>query len=203
MTFVATPGPVLPTTIVNVTVSPALYVPPSGVFWIVRCGRPIQNWFPLSVTAPALSATAVALFCSPGVGTQSAALLACVAVLTVTLQFPPTGKSPKLQLSTLLATVQAGLGVLATPALQVTVGLVGPQLRLLPLGTGRVSVGLKCTFTAVPGPVFVTTTVKLTVSPALYVVPSGVFWIVSTGCVMLTGSCPQSLLDGRLFASPV
>src|SRR5260370_16889328 len=147
---------------------------------------PMQNWFPLSVTAPALSATAVALFCSAGVGAQSAVLLACVAVLTVTLQFPPTGKSPKLQLSTLLATVQAGLGVLATPALQVTVGLVGPQLRLLPLGTGRVSVGLKCTFTAVPGPVFVTTTVNLTVSPPFYFVPSPASCFLTTRSLLLT-----------------
>src|SRR5437899_1786711 len=76
-----------------------------------------------------------------------------------------------------------------------------PQLRP-PFGSGSASSGLNRTFTAVPGPLFVTTIEKLIVSPAWYVVPSGVFTIASTGLGIVTGSNPHALDAELLFASP-
>src|SRR5437667_9160684 len=75
------------------------------------------------------------------------------------------------------------------------------QIRL-EFGSGSASSGLNRTFTAVPGPLFVTTIEKLIVSPAWYVAPSGVFTMASTGFGIVTGSAPHVDVAELLFASP-
>src|SRR2546422_5240975 len=176
-------------------------------------GQPLlQLWLPWSHTLLWLfssSTTHTTLSRPVGGPTQSfAASATCVAVLTVTLQLPFFPRSPNEQLSVCelgtptetAVTVQL-VAPLCAPV-QLTVGLVGPQFRL-PLGSGSVSAGLKCTLWAVPSPSLVTTTVKKIVSPGLYVPLSGVFWIVRCGSPMIvTGSDPvplHGLLAALLF----
>src|SRR5207245_11327183 len=129
-------------------------------------------------------------------GPQSPTSVFWVAELTTTVTEAPCAMSPKVQLSV------CGRG---GAALTVQLPCAGPELRnhvRLLFGSGSVSTGLNRTFVAVPGPRLVTTIVKLIVSPAWNVPASRVFWIVSTGCVMLTGLAPYSLLAEVLFASP-
>src|SRR5207249_8831032 len=80
-------------------------------------------------------------------------------------------------------------------------GVPSAQLRLA-FGSGSASSGLNRTFTAVPGPLFVTTIEKLIVSPAWNVPPSGVFTMASTGFGIVTGSAPHADTAELLFASP-
>src|SRR5882724_5792793 len=136
----------------------------------------VQLWLPRSHTLLWLfssSTTHTTLSRPVGGPTQSfAASATCVAVLTVTLQLPFFPRSPNEQLSVCelgtptetAVTVQL-VAPLCAPV-QLTVGLAGPQFRL-PLGSGSVSAGLKCTLWAVPAPSLVTTTVKKIVSPGL------------------------------------
>src|SRR5207245_2381874 len=68
----------------------------------------------------------------------------------------------------------------ADPRLRDGAGVPTRQLRL-ECGSSSASRGLNRTITAAPRPLFVATIEKLLVSPAWYVVPSGVFTIASTG----------------------
>src|SRR5439155_4259609 len=149
----------------------------------------------------ALSATTVALLFRFSGLPQSFTSLAWVAVVTFTVHDVPCARSPKLQPSVCepVAPVTEHTG--AGPLVHDGAGVPMAQLRLA-FGSGSASSGLNRTFTAVPGPLFVTTIEKLIVSPALYVPPSGVFTMASTGLSTATGSAPHALVAELLFASP-
>ena len=153
-TFNAVPGPKLVTTMVNVAVSPAVIVCPSGVFTICSTGV-WQVMVPSSWTCPAFDAAAVAVF---GYVAHAWRLVCAV---TTAVNEAPCASVPTLQCSAFATTVQFGVAV--------------PHVR--PAGSGS----SMTTFNAVPGPKLVTTMVNVAVSPALIVCPSGVFTICSTG----------------------
>src|SRR6266446_5228521 len=93
---------------------------------------------------PWASALKIVSVACPGGGVQEATL---VAAATTTVRASPTFRSPKLHDSTLEATLQGGLP-----------GDTSDQVK--PAG----SVSTSCTFVAVPGPLLVTTMVKVALS---------------------------------------
>src|SRR5947207_2043592 len=111
------------------------------------------------------------------------------AVNTIVLTAPPT-RSPKLQFS-----VCGGVAVIAHPA------TAGVSAHVTPPPTGNMSVTV--TLFAVPSPALVNTIVKVSVSPAVMVVPSGVFRMWRFGAwQVITPPSLLSLLDALpIFAA--